>query len=117
MNETKRPLLLSWVHTIIVAIILAVPTYIVPRWVHARIDLHGDLPESAILKSLLGFVEWVQRNLILTLVILGVYSLNAFVCGKLKSTRSRAMYTTIVALVTAVFMGVLLYVCKKEISS
>ena len=117
MEDTKRPLLLPWVHTIIVAILLAIPTYVVPHWVHDRIELHGELPESPILSGFLGFVGWVQSNMILTLIILGAFSLDVFLCRKLRSIRTKAIYTTIVAMAAIAFIGVLLYVCKNKISS
>jgi type II secretory pathway component PulF len=117
MKDAKRPLLLPWIHTVIVAIVLAIPTYIVPRYIHEHIEMHGELPRSSLLSGIMGFVQWIQTNIVLVVIILGVFSLDYFVSNKLKTKKAKAIYTGIVALSAIMFVGVLIYLFNREMTS
>ena len=116
MKDAKRPLLLPWIHTVIVTIVLAIPTYIVPRYIQ-HIEMDDELPCSSLLSGIVGFVQWIQTNIVLVVIILGVFSLDYFVSNKLKTKKAKAIYTGIVALSAIMFVGVLMYLFNKEMTS
>lgn len=117
MNDAKRPLLLPWIHTIIVAVILAIPIHMIPRYLHDRLETHAELPTSSLLREIMGFVQWIQYNIVLVVMILGVFSVDYCISNRLESRKAKTILTSIITLSAIVFVAVLMYLFRKEMVS
>lgn len=115
MDHPRRSLSLAWVHVAIVVLVLAIPVYVVPYWVKDQKERHEELAPSATLRSILGIVEWIAANLIVTVMILGVFSLDVYLCGKLHGTRARMIHAAVVAMVATVLTVWVMIMCRMHL--